>query len=265
MHFWDLGTGKEWRQLEGHGGTFSPDGKLVAREIAPGGVVQVVEMATGQERCRFGKHERDVFSLAFSRDGRTLATGSADTTVLLWDVTGRRKNGALVPVDLGPDRLRELWEVLGDTDAARAHRAIWELVAGGQRAVAVLGQRLKPVRLSDQEITRLVKNLDDDKYEVREQAQTRLECVDTAAEAELQVALKKGASPEARRRIETLLANLEKRSPDPVWLRHWRALEVLELIGTAEARAAIAVMAEGTPRSWLTLEAKAAIGRLANR
>jgi hypothetical protein len=62
-----------------------------------------------------------------------------------------------------------------------------------------------------------------------------------------------------------LLGSLNKRLPDAGWLRTWRALEVLEQIGTTEARAALAALAEGTPRSWLTLEARAALRRLRTR
>jgi WD40 repeat protein len=264
LHVWDLGSGKTWRKIEGAGGAFSPDGKLLAREIAPGGVVQVVELATGEERCRFGRHERDLFGLAFSPDGRSLATGSADTTVLLWDLTGRRKDGALVAAQPSPERLRELWEGLAEPNGAKAHRCIWELVAGGRPALAFLRERLKPLRVSDPEIVRLVANLDSDDYRTRERAEDTLGRLDRAAEEALRAGLEKRPSLEARRRIESLLENLESRRPAAGWLQTWRALEVLELAGGPEARAALAALAEGHPRSWLTLEAKAALARLAN-
>jgi WD40 repeat protein len=42
-------------------------------------------------------HSQGVFSLAFSPDGNTLASGSADETVKLWDVPGRREIRTLGP------------------------------------------------------------------------------------------------------------------------------------------------------------------------
>ena len=42
-------------------------------------------------------HSQGVFSLAFSPDGNTLASGSADETVKLWDVPSRREIRTLGP------------------------------------------------------------------------------------------------------------------------------------------------------------------------
>ena len=43
-------------------------------------------MASGSELRRFTGHRDDVWSVAFSPDGRTALSGSDDNTLILWDV-----------------------------------------------------------------------------------------------------------------------------------------------------------------------------------
>lgn len=67
---------------------FSPDGKTLAS--AAGFVesdVRLWDVSEGVERARLGGHRAFVRSLAFAPNGQWLATGSADQTIKLWDVS----------------------------------------------------------------------------------------------------------------------------------------------------------------------------------
>jgi WD40 repeat protein len=67
-----------------HDLAFSPDGEILA--VADSEKIRLLDIATGQERSRFSV---GAFSLAFSPDGKRLASGNGDTTVTMWDLTGR--------------------------------------------------------------------------------------------------------------------------------------------------------------------------------
>ncbi len=65
---------------------FSPDGKRIALGPLTGDDVVLFDTATGRPTRSMKGHKGGILAIAFSPDGRLLATGSRDTTVLIWDL-----------------------------------------------------------------------------------------------------------------------------------------------------------------------------------
>jgi hypothetical protein len=222
-------------------------------------------VATGKLRGRFKGHSDWAWAADFSPDGRLLATGSQDTTVLVWDTLN--VNGEPpAATKLSPREVEALWADLLGEDAARAYRAIRALVAAPAHSVPFLRKHLRPVPPPPPaRLARLIADLDAGQFAERERATGELERLGRLAVPALRQALAGRPSPEARRRIEALL-----RRPEPLPLaaeevRAWRAVEVLEHIGTADAQRALAKLAEGAGPGRLAREARAARERLARR
>jgi WD40 repeat protein len=240
----------------------SPDGRLVA--LGQGdNVVRVWEVASGKLRCRLEGHRGRITALAFSSDGARLASGSQDTTILVWDMTGAWTKAAR-KADLSPDEMNQLWDDLASTDGGKAEAAVWNLAAAPLRVVTFLKGRLKPVpHDQSRRLRALLSDLDSEKFASREAATAGLEQMLDYAHPTLARLVHKGPSLEVRRRVETLLKKMRRPEFIGGRAREARALEVLERIGTTEARALIRALASGAPEAPLTEEAEVVRRRLA--
>ena len=114
------------------------------------------------------------------------------------------------------------------------------------------------------QVQRWIKELDDDAFEVREKATQSLGRLGTSVKAAIEKALKASPSPEMKRRLEELLASITE-PPGSEELRQLRALDVLEQIGTREARRLLRTLADGAAHAPLTQAARQALARLERR
>ena len=99
IRLWDVASGEPRKAITGHVGTvaslcWSPDGQTLAsgggssggEPPSPDYTVRVWDVATGELQRTFNGHTGEVLSVRFSADGQTLASGSADGSVLLWEM-----------------------------------------------------------------------------------------------------------------------------------------------------------------------------------
>src|SRR5205085_9658200 len=102
--------------------------------------------------------------------------------------------------------------------------------------------------------------LGSDDFKVRTRAMRELEDLGELAEPALVRAMFTAETLEARQRLELLLEKMDG-PPTGEALRTVRAIGVLELLATAEARELLQTLAKGEPKARLTRAAQAALGR----
>jgi len=272
VRVWDLATRKKVRQLQGKDYyvdhlAFSADGKTLAG--ADGYGATLWDMATGKFRHDFG-HTYVIDSIHFSPDGRRLVSGGLDiamggripSTANIWDVsriTGRQRQVA----ERSAAELKADWKDLAG-DSVAGYAALGRLVSSPERGVPFLEKQLQSAKPVDtKRIERLIADLNDGRFQIREKAAKELEALTDRAVPTLRKALAGGLSLEAKRRVEALLDRLEGVGPSAETIREVRVVETLEWIGNAEARRLLDKLAAGPPETRLTQEAKSAARRLA--
>lgn len=267
---WELATGRVLTDLPG-GSTeraaFSSDGRrlafaqpdrLVVWDVALRKPVAEWPVPDGEDPLA----PAGVRTLTFAPDGRTLATGHADGTILFWPVPQPVPDGRWSEADAAA-----AWDTLVEDNPVNAYPAVWQLADYPAEVVRFLRGKfaLAPAADAD-EWPKLIAGLDSPRFAEREAASKRVRELGRAAEDPLRQALRQGPSPEQVARIEALLAALDPparlRGDD---LRAVRAVAVLEMCGTPDARRLLAEWAErGTPPR-LSDEAARAVGRLKHR
>ncbi len=129
MTLWDVSPGREPMTIRLPdcrflGMTrFSPDGRrlAVAGISMLGGLLRVVDVENGGELWQLKGHTQIVEAIAFSPDGKRLASGSGDGTIKLWDLNSgqeiQRLNEHTLPVS----------SLEFSTDGHRLYSASWDL------------------------------------------------------------------------------------------------------------------------------------------
>jgi hypothetical protein len=145
----------------------------------------------------------------FDPQGRVLAsgvTGKDTAPALAWI---RWPGAAAQPPPAQPPARKDLeawWAALGSKKPREAARAMGAFLRAGGAAVPFLAEQIPAGAPLDKErVQTLIHELDDDRFESREQASEKLKAIADVAEALLRTALENPASPEVAVRLKEIL------------------------------------------------------------
>lgn len=192
------------------------------------------------------------------------------TVLLLFALAARAAAAEKAPTPLTAQELEVIWQdrfIQHDEDGSRqALRDVRRLIASPQLTLPFLKTKLKPVPTVDQaRITAMVADLDSATFDARENAMKELEALGVVAGPALEKKLKEQAPLEVRQRLETLLKRIDGQGLSVADLRSLRGIEVLEGIGTAEAKTQLTDLAKGGAGHVITARAQQALANLAGR
>ena len=225
---------------------YAPNGRMIAAGYDNN--VRLWETATGGERLTLVTQVGEVLAVAFSPNGKILASAAKEGTIQLWDtvngielgrVVGHR--GSVLSLAFSADgttmasassdttvlfwdvkrccdahlpRDDRQWQALIDPDAGKSNRAMAQLASTPAETVRLLRQRLQPApgKFPDAAgIAKRIADLDSPRFAVRSKATKELEVLGEGAEPALRNLVHSSVSLEVRIRAEEILRKVELR------------------------------------------------------
>lgn len=265
IHVRNLSPGDDFDTFGGYEGpveavAVSRDAKMVAAGNDDG-KVRLWEIVSRKVRREFSGHKGIVQSIALSPDEKRLLSGGEDGQIFVWDVTGPVPHGAGKKLD--PAERLALWrEFAGPPE--QAFQAMALLRAEPEQFIGFLDLQLEPLFKLTERLTNLVRDLESDRFTVRQQATQELEKIGDLGIPFLEEKLKGKLTLEAQRRLEQVVARVKPREPGghSTQLQLWRTIEILESLATPPARETLQRMAKDIPDARLRQEAQGALQRL---
>jgi WD40 repeat protein len=241
----------------------SANGRLVFTGGNDGSVV-AYETLTGQERLKLDGYRGLIYDLAGSKNGRRLIAGGSGLNALVWDIS-LAGTALASPGPTAAERAK-LWEQLAEVKAEAALPAMRRLAAHPEAAVTLLRRVLKPAAYGPDNdlLDRLVADLGDRKFKVRDQASHQLDDLGEAAVPGVKARLARARDAEVQARLMRFLAKHDSPAISEQ-LQEARALEILEQIDTPAARALLKELAGGganMPRTRAAAEVLRRLGHL---
>ncbi|QGJ70819.1 Hypothetical protein PBC10988_25170 [Planctomycetales bacterium 10988] len=268
LHFliqlFDLKTGEEGLRILTESTmmlstAFSPDGQFLLAGMYDGSVY-CWEIASWKLLGSWKAHRGPVKALAFSEDSRWWASGSEDTSIVLWRTPGMppapvfwnlRDPTQLGAADFDPfsindnpfERLtfQQHWENMASSELETVYQTMAAMLATGPDWVEQVRSKLPSSRPSDMIVTELISRLDSDAAASRLSASNDLRQLGGIAAKELKAALDSpNSSAQLKHSARDLLRNLESPQIDSPYVLRWvRLAGALRKEGSPAAKEAL--------------------------
>ena len=132
-----------------------------------------------------------------------------------------------------------------------------------QEVLVLIKEQVKPAPPLDMKrVQELIAELDSDQFKVRQQANAELTKLGERVVPAIDKVLATNVPLETKNRLEGVRKQLAGISMQGERLRAYRAVEILERIGTAQSRQLLQELADGAPGALVTTSAHAALLRL---
>ncbi len=183
-------------------------------------------------------------------------------SIFLYEVPAK----ALSPVTAQVDEttLEKLWPELSSDNDLRLQLVLKAFRAAPKPTVELFGKKVPPVSKELREkVEKAIAELDDDAFTKRDQAMKDLQSLAHQFAPLLEAKMKAAAAGEIRNRLTFILKQMGEEKQPASLVMELRALNLLEQIGTKEARDLVERLSHGAAQARLTVEAQAVLERMA--